>query len=422
MTPDRSPPRVLVVGGGITGISAAVEASEAGADVVLVEKDPFLGGRVARSHQYFPKMCPPSCGLEISYRRLRTSPRIRVITLGEVESVTGSAGAFRAVVRRMPRFVNDRCTACGACVDACPGERADDFNAGMGRTKAVHIPPGITHPAIHAIDAEACRGAACGKCLPACAYGAIDLAMKPVTETIDVDSVIWATGWRPPDASRLEGLGFGVHRDVITNVMMERLAAPTGPTGGGIVRPSDGKAPSSVAFVQCAGSRDVNHQAWCSGVCCMASLKQARYVREKCPEAEVFVFYIDIRAPGRMEDFFEEAKRDERFHLVRGKAAKVAEEDGALIVEAEDTFTGDMVERKVDLVVLATGMAPAGTGEARIDGGPRKDEFGFLLGDQPLAGMFAAWCTRRPADVATCVRDATGTALRALEFHPGAHA
>ena len=154
----------------------------------------------------------------------------------------------------------------------------------------------------------------------------------------------------------------------------------------------------------------------------MASLKQARYVREKCPEAEVFVFYIDIRAPGRMEDFFEEAKRDERFHLVRGKAAKVAEEDGALIVEAEDTFTGDMVERKVDLVVLATGMAPAGTGEARIDGGPRKDEFGFLLGDQPLAGMFAAGCTRRPADVATCVRDATGTALRALEFHPGAHA
>jgi quinone-modifying oxidoreductase subunit QmoA len=407
-------PRVLVVGGGITGITAAVEASEAGADVVLVEKGAFLGGRVARSHQYFPKLCPPTCGLEISFRRLRTSPRIRVLTLAEVESVSGSAGNFRAVVRRRPRFVNDLCTGCGACVDVCPEERADDFNAGMGRTKAVYLAPGVPHPAIHAIDAAACKGTACGKCVPACAYGAIDLAMQPATETIEAGSVVWATGWSPPDASRLEGLGFGVHKDVVTNVMMERMAARTGPTQGRIVRPSDGKAPRSVAFLQCAGSRDVNYQPWCSGVCCMASLKQARYVRQQCPEAEVFVFYIDIRAPGRMEDFFEETTRDARFHLVRGKAAKVTQDGGELLVEAEDTFTGEFVDRKVDLVVLATGMAPAGAGGAKVEGGLLTDEFGFLADEQPVPGMLAAGCAKRPTDVASCVRDATGAVIHAL--------
>ena len=416
MSPGAGRGRILVVGGGITGISAAVEASEAGADVVLVEREAFLGGRVARSHLYFPKLCPPACGLEISLRRIRTSPRIRVLTLAEVESVAGGPGRYRAAVRRMPRFVNERCTACGACVEPCPETRPDAFNGGVGTTKAVYLPFETAHPLRFAIDGKACKGPECGKCLPACPYGAIDLGMKPETEELDVAAVIWATGWQPPDAARFEGLGFGTHRDVITNVMMERLASPTGPTAGRIQRPSDGKGIASVAFVQCAGSRDENHLKHCSGVCCMASLKQALYVRAQHPDAEIFIFYIDIRAPGRMEDFFTASKTDAKLHLVRGKVAKVTGEAGGLVVEAEDTLSGARVRQAVDLVVLATGMQPSGIGGTRVEGGLLTDGSGFLADGQPRGGLLAAGCAKRPTDVSACMRDATGAALKALQF------
>ena len=407
--------RILVVGGGISGITAAVEASEAGAEVVLVEREPFLGGRVARSNQYFPKLCPPTCGLEINLRRVKSSPRIRVLTRAEVTSVTGSPGRYRATVEQRPRYVRASCTACGDCVDVCPEERADAFNLGMGTTKAVYLPFDMAYPFRFVIDGDACLGEAeCGKCVDACPYDAIDLSMEPVTEELDIDAVIWATGWDPPDASRFEGLGFGTHPDIITNVMMERLAAPSGPTGGEIRRPSSDEPVRSVAFVQCAGSRDENYYPQCSGVCCMASLKQARYVRDRYPDAEIYVFYIDIRSPGRLEDFFTASKEDDKLTLIKGKVARVRPVDGALEVEAEDTISGERVRQAVDLVVLATGMIPAGIGAADVVGGLRTDVFGFLTPDQPQSGMLPVGCAKRPIDVAACVRDATAAVVRAL--------
>ncbi len=409
---------VLVVGGGISGITAAIEASEAGCEVVLVEKEPFLGGRVARSYQYFPKLCPPHCGLEINLRRIKTNPRIRVLTLSDVQQISGVAGHFHATIRRNPRRVNEKCTACGACVDACPVERPDSFNLGMVTTKAIYLPYEMAFPMRFMIDGGVCPGPACGKCVPACPYDAIDLAMQPDTVELDVQAVIWATGWDPYDAAKIADLGFGTYPNVITNVMMERLASPGGPTGGKIVRLSDRKAVASVAFVQCAGSRDENHLRHCSGVCCLGSLKQARYVRAQYPDAMIYVFYIDIRAPGRLEDFYAATQEDAKVRLIKGKVARISEDPAShdLEVEAEDTLAGVPLRQTVDLVVLATGMVPALGKTVDVAGGLLTDESGFLTDEQPVAGMLAAGCAKRPTDVATSVRDATGAAMRALQF------
>jgi quinone-modifying oxidoreductase subunit QmoA len=417
MSGDGRRGSILVIGGGISGLTAAIEAAEAGADVTVVEKEAYLGGRVARTNLYFPKMCPPTCGLEINLRRVKTNPKIRTLTLSTVESITGGPGAYKATVRKAPRFVNSKCTVCGECAEVCPVERPDAFNLNLSKTKAIYLPFDMAYPARFAIDEDTCLGATeCGKCVEACPYGAIELDMTPDTEEVEADAVIWATGWAPPDASAFPGLGYGQHANVINNVTMERLAAPGGPTGGKIQRPSDGKAPGSVAFVQCAGSRDENYYKYCSGVCCTASLKQARYVREQSPEAQIFVFYIDIRAPGRLEDFFVASKEDEKLTLVKGKAANITEQSsGNLVVEAEDTLSGQRVAQEVDMVVLATGMVPAGIGETRVEGGVELDEHGFIAPDQPQ-GYLAAGCAKRPVDVATCNRDATGIALKALHL------
>ncbi len=409
---------VLVIGGGISGLTAAVEAAEAGAEVIIVEKEAFLGGRVARSNLYFPKMCPPTCGLEINLRRVKTNPRIRVFTLAEVDSISGTAGNFKVVIRRHPRFVNEKCTMCGACAQVCPVERPNAFNLGLDKTKAIYLPFEMAYPARFVVDPATCLGAErCGQCVTACPYGAVDLAMGPETVEVEVGAVIWATGWAPPDAAKFEGLGFGLYPNVLTNVMVERLTAPNGPTKGRLTRPSDGGPIRSVAFVQCAGSRDENYYRYCSGVCCLASLKQARYIREQYPDAKIYVFYIDIRAPGRMEDFFTATKADPHLVLIKGKVAKISEDTAtrSLTVEAEDTLTGTKVVETVDLVVLATGMVPNGIGKTRVAGELVLDEHGFLAPVQPMQGMFAAGVAKRPVDVASANRDATGAALKALQ-------
>ena len=294
---------ILVVGGGIAGITAAVEAAEAGYEVYIVEKSPYLGGRVAQLNKYFPKLCPPYCGLEINFQRIRKEPRVRFFTLAEVDRLSGRPGRFEATIVLHPRYVNDRCTACGDCVRVCPVDRPNAFNYGMGTTKAIYLPHEMAFPMKYVIDGAACKLTECAKCVEACGYGAIDLTMQPRTLTLQVGAVVVTTGWKPYDATRIDNLGFGTYPNVITNVMMERLAAPNGPTKGKILRPSDGKPVESAAFIQCAGSRDVNHLGYCSGICCLASLKEATYLREQNPNAKAHIFYIDLRTPGTY-DFF----------------------------------------------------------------------------------------------------------------------
>lgn len=402
---------LLVVGAGIAGVTAALEAAEAGHKVVLVEREPYVGGRITRTHQYFPKMCPPSCGLEINTRRLERNANVRVSVAAEVTAARRAEEGWSVTIRHKPAYVNDRCTACGACSEVCPATVPDPFNLGLSQAKAIRLAHPTAWPRRYTLDRHACP-AGCRACVEACAYQAIDLEAAAWDEQLEVGAVVVTTGWHPYPLEKLPELLGGVDRDVIANVHMERLASPTGPTGGKILRPSDGSVPRRVAFVQCAGSRDVNHLPYCSAVCCLASLKQAVYVRQQLPDAEVTIYYIDRRAPGRNEDVLTQVAAMEGVKLVKGKVGKIARSNGTLKLKVEDVEKGVLCEAEADLVVLATGMV------SNLKDGPPPfgvllDEDGFGLPTHDL-GISVAGVARRPEDVAASVRDATGAAARAI--------
>ena len=403
-----------MVGGGIAGMTAAIETAEVGKQVVLLERNSSLGGRVVTSNQYFPKLCPPTCGLEINLKRIRANENVRILTLAEVEKVAGSPGDFEVRIRLNPRYVNDKCTCCGECEEVCDIERENDLNYGIDKTKAVYLPHMMAYPNRFVVDPAFASDDRMKKCADACQYGAIELDMQPRTITLKVGAIVWATGWKPYDAKKLDNLGFGKYPNVINNVMMERYAATNGPSEGRIVRPSDGAEINKIGFVQCAGSRDDNHLPYCSAVCCLASMKQATYIRERYPEAEIHIFYIDVRSPGRMEDFYTKLQADEKIFFHRGKVGKITEnpQNKNVILEAENTLTGNMTKMEVDMAVLATGMVP-NTADDALPVDIPLDEFGFIAPGGGN-GIFGAGVANRPVDVATSVQDATGAALKAI--------
>ncbi len=404
----------LVVGGGIAGMTTAIETAEVGKEVILAEMLPSLGGRVAGTNKYFPKLCPPTCGIEINLRRIRSNRNVRVLTLAKVDNITGEPGNYEAQITLTPRFINEKCTACGECEKVCEIERDNEFNYNLDKTKAVYLPHSVAYPFRYVIDPQYASDERMKKCADACVYGAIELDMKPRTITAKVKAVVWCTGWRPYDATKIENLGFGKVKNVITNVIMERLASESGPTRGKIVRPSDGKEITKIGFVQCAGSRDENHLPYCSSVCCLGSMKQGTYIRERYPQAEIHLFYIDVRSPGRMEDFYVKQQDDEKFHFHRGKVAKVTENpaNGNVILEAENTMTGEITKMEVDMAVLAVGMVP-NTADTPPPLDTPLDEFGFIIPDTGQ-GVIGAGTSIRPMEVAASVQDATGAALKAI--------
>ena len=407
---------ILVIGGGIAGMTAALEAAEVGYRVILVEQEAYLGGRVTRMYQYFPKMCPPTCGLEINTRRLRQNPRITVHTLASVESVSGTAGDFKATVKIRPRYVTGNCSLDESVLEGISSERVDDFNYGMSKTKALYLPYDMAYPPQYVLDKEALSEADATALAAACPEGALDLEMTESMIELEVGAIVVATGWHPYDATKLDTLGFGAYPNVITNVMMERLATRGGPTGGKILRPSDDKPPENIAFVQCAGSRDENHLPYCSSVCCMGSLKQVRYIREQNENAKITVFYIDIRTLGRQEKFYFDLLSDSGVTFTKGKVGQITQDDasGDLLVEVEDTLAGNRLQARFDLVVLATGLVPNTAGIADVCD-LKVDEFGFVDSSEPIAGVCAAGCAKRPCDVSRSVKDATGAALKAIQ-------
>ena len=397
---------ILVIGGGIAGITTSLEASETGRRVVLVERNPYLGGRVVQMNKYFPKLCPPICGLEMNLRRMRNNPNIEVLTLSRIEKVSGKKGDYEVTIRSTPRFVNDNCTACGVCEKVCPVERPDEFNLCLTKTKSIYLPHHIAYPMQYVIDSHSCTR--CAACLQACPYKAIDLEMETTRQIINVSSIVIATGWKPYDASRIDNLKYGAYKDIVTNMQFERMAAVNGPTNGKILRPSDNKEPERIVFVQCAGSRDENHLPYCSAVCCLASMKQATYIREQNPNSKVYIFYIDIRALGRYEDFYTKVSSDENVTFIKGKVADITEDKGGLVVLAEDILSSKKTYQSADLVVLACGMSPEGCENLPIS----VDEYGFML---PGDNLYPVGVAKRPMEVAATTQDATAAALLAIQ-------
>jgi len=420
MTEETAAPAsgsILVVGGGISGLTTALEAAEVGYEVFLVEKNPFLGGRVAQLNQYFPKLCPPTCGLEINFRRIKDNPKIKVLTLAEVEKVDGTPGNYDVTIKVNPRYVNENCTCCGDCAEAGQTEIDSEFDFGMKKIKGAYLPFEMAFPARFVISPDIIGTDDAQRCKDACKYDAVDLDMAVKTLNFNVGSIVWATGWEPYDATKIDNLGFGQYPNIITNMMMERLASPNGPTQGKILRPSDEKEPDSIAFVQCAGSRDENHLPYCSYICCMASLKQATYIRERFPEAKIYVFYIDLRTPGlRYERFYQKIKEDENVFFIKGKVAEVSEDptNKNITVVAENAVTGEKIHQTVEMVVLATGMQPT-TATAKLPADLTYNDDGFIINDFEIGGMFAAGCANKPADVVSSNQNATGMALKAIQ-------
>ncbi len=410
-SPPAENKSLVVIGGGISGITAAVEAAETGCRVYLVEKLPYLGGQVARTNEYFPKLCPPYCGLEINFRRMRDNRLIEVITSAAVERISGSAGEFNVEIRCEPEYVTDSCTGCGDCSSACPVETDNPFNYGMTQRKAIDLPHELAYPDRYHLDGSSCRKNGCRECVNACRYDAIRLDAEPYTREIRAGSVIFCTGWTPYPPEKLPEYGWGTSRDIISNVMMERLGAPNGPTGGRILKPSDSEPARRVAFIQCAGSRDENHLPYCSAVCCSASLKQALYFVDQDPGNRADIYYIDLRVSGRNEDFLRRVEKHERIRFIKGKASKAGLLDGRPLIEAEDILSGRKIRETYDLVVLATGIVPNLPGIEGIDA----DQDGFILRDSLEDGIAAGGCCCEPKDVAASVRECTGLVINALK-------
>jgi quinone-modifying oxidoreductase, subunit QmoA len=404
---------VLVVGGGISGITTAIEIAEVGHQVVLVEKNPYLGGQVARMNNYFPKLCPPSCGLEINFRRIKNNHNITVCTDTTVKHIEGTKGNFKVTLLHGEKLINDNCTACGECAKVCPVDRSNDFNYHLDSTKAAYLPHEMAFPMKYHIDSSVCEKTACGKCEDVCKYDAIHLSAQKSEEILEVSSVVYATGWVASPKSNLEKYKYVDNNQVITNVEMERYLASNGPTGGKVRINGNNEEPADVAFVQCAGSRDENYLPYCSGVCCSASLKQALSYAERNPKARISIFYIDLRVTGRNEDFLKKVEKHENVELVKGKVAKVEKDsNGRIQIQAEDIMQNKKIAKSVDLVVLAAGIVPAGTGNKEVE----TDEYGFVCQDNLPDGIFAVGCTKNPMDVSASLKDATGAAIKAIQI------
>ncbi len=412
---------ILVVGGGIAGITAAVEVAETGYDVILLERGPCLGGRVAMFNRYFPKFCHPTCGLEINFQRIKKNSQINVMTMTSVAAVSGGPGNFSVTLETTPRYVNAKCTACGDCARATEIEVPNPFNYGLDTIRAAHLPHEHAFPMRYVIAPEAIEAGEGEKIKEACKYGAVDLDEKPEIETLSAGAIIWATGWKPYDASKLTSYAYDQSPDIINNVEMERLAAHNGPTGGKILRPSNNEPAKKVAMIQCAGSRDINHLPYCSRICCLGSLKHAAYVREQYADAQVDIYYIDLRAHDKLEAFLVKLRTDEQVNFIKSKPGHIEiGDDSRPVLCGEHTLEREMYAEPYDLVVLATGMEPSSSAV----GGPgvelSTDEYGFIVpeGDNGVdgtGGMFSAGVASGPLDVSMSVQSATAAALKAIQ-------
>ncbi len=425
-------PATLIIGGGIAGITAALELANAGHPVYLVEREPSIGGHMAQLDKTFPTLDCAACILTPKMVEVGQHPHITLLTYSEVERVDGYVGNFTVTVRKKARSVNeDLCTGCGICEEKCPKKVLDEvFEAGLGYRKAIYRPFPQAVPKYPVIDCENCiyfqRGK-CKACQLFCPTGAIDFDQKDEVLQFQVGNIIVATGYDLFDARRIPQYGYGRLANVFTALEFERMVNAAGPTGGRIVLRDGVTEPQSVAIIHCVGSRDRHYNAYCSKICCMYSLKFAHLVRERLPHAEVYNFYIDIRAPGKGYEEFYHRVLEERTHFVRGRVAEVTDaarqpgEEGKLIVQVEDTLIGRQRRIPVDMVILSAGL------EARRDSRQLAqmlrmgcDFDGFFVERHPkldpvatmTEGVFIAGACQGPKDIPETVAQAAAAAAR----------
>ncbi len=429
-------PNVLVIGGGIAGITASLELANAGYHVYLVEREPSIGGHMAQWDKTFPTLDCAACILTPRTVEVGQHPNITLLTYSEVEAVEGYLGNYHVSVRKKARYVNESlCTGCGICEEKCPKKVLDEgFNVGLGHRKAIYRPFPQAVPMYPVVDVETCTYFVKGKCKACqifCPPGAIDFDQKDEQLKLEVGSVILATGYDPFNPRRIPQYGYSRLPNVFTSLEFERMVNASGPTAGRILLRDRVNEPKSVAIIHCVGSRDENYNEYCSRVCCMYSLKFAHLVRERIPEAEVYNFYIDIRAAGkRYEEFYHRVMK-EGAHLVRGRVAEVTdiarttEEEGKLIVQVYDTLAGVQRRIPVDLVVLSVGM------QARHDSqemaalfGMGCDSSGFFIERHPkldpiltmTEGVFIAGACQGPMAIPETVAQAAAAAMRAASL------
>ncbi len=417
-------PNAMIIGAGIAGIQAALDLADQGFKTYLVEKETSIGGKMARLDKTFPTMDCSSCILTPKMVDVSRHPNIELLTYSEVKSVEGYIGNFTVKVEKKPRFViEEECTACGLCVPPCPIESHNEFDLGLGIRKAIYVPFPQAVPLTYTIDSEHCVG--CGMCTAVCELEAIDFNQKPEVLELDVGVIIVATGFDIFDATRKEEYGYGKYDNVINGLELERFLSASGPTGGKVLRPSDGREPKKIGFIQCVGSRDEKTNKYCSRVCCMYAIKNARLYKEKHPEAEIYIFYIDIRAFGKgYEEFYKTAQEEYDIKFVRGRPAEVIEDPKTknLKLVVEDSLLGKVVEVNLDLVVLSVGMEPPHDIEAtqKVLGISRSAD-GFYLEAHPklrpvdtlTAGIYLAGAAQGPKDIPDAVAQGSAAASRA---------
>ena len=431
--------RALVIGGGVAGIQAALDIADAGYQVVLVEREPSIGGKMAGLSETFPTLDCSQCILTPRMVEAGQHPNITLHTYSEIESVEGFVGNFRVTVRKKARYIDmSKCTGCGQCWNACPSKKNPSaFDYGLGQRTAIYIPFPQAVPARPVIDAAVCMKLTkdkCGICAKKCQPGAIRFDDEDRLVTEEVGAIVVATGYklysvgREQRNGRLTGYGeygYGRYADVIDSLQFERLLSASGPTGGEVRRPSDGKVPQRVVFISCVGSRDnAKGISYCSKICCMYNAKHTMLYKHKVHGGDAHVFYMDIRAGGKnYDEFVRRAIEQDGAHYHRGRVSKIVEQDGQLIVRGVDTLAGEPVTIKADLVVLAAAMCPSDGAEAlaqKLNVG--YDENGFLSESHPklrpvetnAAGVYVCGACQGPKDIPESVAQATAAAGKVL--------
>ncbi|NWF91568.1 MAG: CoB--CoM heterodisulfide reductase iron-sulfur subunit A family protein [Syntrophaceae bacterium] len=419
--------RVLVIGGGIAGMTAALDLAEGGYGVVLIEREPGLGGHMAQLSRTFPDLDPALPGLVAKASAVERHPKINLLCYSELEDVKGYVGNFDLTVRKKATLVDwEKCNGCGDCIRDCPVEYASPFERGLGMRKAIDLFYPDSVPSKPVIDREHCQyflDKGCRRCEEICPKKAINFAQKDERIELKAGAIVVATGYELYPMERLGEYGYGQIPDVIDGLAFERMLSPNGPTRGKILRPSDGKVPKEMVFIQCVASRDPDrYMPYCSRVCCMYTAKHASFYKEQVPDGQPYIFYMDIRSDCKgYEEFLQKTIEERGLLYLRGRVSRVFQDDGKVRVLGVDTLTGRMVEVAADMVVLATAIVPSpGVKDLAAKLRATVDRHGFLTEahiklypvESSTKGIYLAGCGQSPKDISDTVSQASATASK----------